>query len=312
MDTESQIIITGSNGLIGMALAEHLHAQGYVNVALHTRKQCDLTDFRATRDYFLAHRPKYVFHLAAAVYGIMGNMNHKGRSFLDNTMINTNVVEASRLAGVEKVVAMGSGCVYPYPPPGLPLKESMVFNGRPHSSEDAYAQAKRAMLAQLEAYYADGTLRYAFVISGNLFGPHDMFDIEEGHVTPALVKKFFDAHTGNGRVTVWGNGSAQRDFMFSRDAAAALHTIAEHIEGPVNMGSGRVNAIRDIVDVLAKHTNLEDRIDWDSTKPNGQEYREYDLSTLFAAGFSPTWDFPEAICATYDWYAANHASARTR
>jgi GDP-L-fucose synthase len=312
MRTEEKILITGSNGLVGTALATELRAAGYDDVVLHTRKECDLTDYKATLDYFHAHRPSQVFHLAAAVYGIMGNMENQARSFLDNTLINTHVVEASRQIKVRKITALGSGCVYPYPPARVPLCEDDVFNGRPHGSEAAYAHAKRAMLAQLEAYQADDLLDYAYVISGNLFGPHDMFDAEHGHVTPALVKKFHDAERNGTPVTVWGDGSAQRDFMYCEDAASALIAIAMHVNGPVNMGSGTVSRIRDVVDVLAEITGTAGRLQWDSTKPNGQAYREYDLSKLQAAGFRSKVSLAEGIRRTYAWYAENYPNVRTR
>lgn len=312
MNKNSRVLVTGSGGLVGSALAQHLREQGYENTILHTREACDLTDLTATVDYFAAQRPSHVFHTAGTVYGIMGSMNNRGRSFFENTLINTHVVEACRRVRVEKIAAMGSGCVYPYPPPSLPLREDTVFFGRPHHSEDAYAHAKRAMLAQLEAYAHDSALRYAFVISGNLFGPRDTFDVAEGHVTPALIKKFFDAKQTGQDVIVWGDGSAQRDFLYSADAAAALEAIMHHVEGPVNMGSGRVNRIRDIVDILAEHTGLSGRVRWDESKPNGQEYREYDLTRLFATGFSPRLSFSDAIRSTYDWFSQNNTAARVR
>jgi GDP-L-fucose synthase len=229
-------------------------------------------------------------------------MENKGVSFRDNVLINTNVIEACRLSGVKKIVAMGSGCVYPYPSPGLPLKEDMVWQGRPHESEDSYAHAKRAMLAQLIAYREQYGLPYAFVISGNLYGPHDKFDVEHGHVTPSLVRKFVEAKSSGGRVSVWGNGSARRDFIYCTDVARALVAIMHHIEGPVNMGSGRVHTIRDIVDELGRITGLTDRVDWDHTKPNGQDYREYDLSILQSTGFQPAISLREGLAVTVDWF----------
>lgn len=309
-DRNSKILITGGHGLVGQALKSALAREGYIHVLAPTRKDCNLCDFQATKALFEALRPDYVFHLAAAVYGIMGNMQNKARSFLDNVLMNTHVVELSHRVGVEKIVAMGTGAMYPYPSPGLPLKEDMVWSGRPHGAEDSYGQAKRAMLAQLEAYQENYGTNYALVISGNLFGPHDKFDIEQGHVTPALIRKFYEAKMSGGKVSIWGNGSAQRDFLFSKDVASALITIMRHIQGPVNMGSGQVFAIRDIVDILAQHTGLTDRVVWDATKPNGQDYRAYDLSQLKAAGFSPAHDFKDALIETYEWYAENAFFAR--
>lgn len=307
---DARILITGGTGLVGTALVDALRQAGFRNIVTIGSHDCDLMDWHVTRAFFLAHRPKYVFHLAARVYGIMGNMRNKGTSFLDNTWINTHTIEASRLAGVRKIVAMGSGCVYPYPAPGLPLREEMVWSGRPHPSEDSYAHAKRAMLAQLAAYNEQYELPYAFVISGNLYGPNDKFDPEFGHVTPSLVRKFHEARLHGTEVVVWGHGTARRDFMASMDAARALLAILRTVEGPVNMASGVVHTIRDIVDALAAITGLTDKVVWDTTKPDGQDYRAYDLSRLFATGFHPNVLLPDGVRQTYEWYAAQADRAR--
>lgn len=310
VELNSQIIITGGNGLVGSALKKELTLHGYKNILTPSSKECDFTHFNSTLDYFAAARADYVFHLAAAVYGIMGNMENKGISFLNNTLINTHVIEACRKFAVKKVVAMGTGCVYPYPSPKLPLEEQTLWQGEPHPSEDSYAHSKRAMLAQLNAYKESDNLAFAFVISSNLYGPHDKFDINHGHVTPSLIRKFFEAHKKNEPVNIWGNGSARRDFMYSEDAARALIAIMQSVQGPVNMGSGNINAIKDIVDILAQHTGMENQIIWDTTKPNGQEYRAYELSKLLSTGFKPQISLDEGVRNTYNWYAANCDVAR--
>jgi GDP-L-fucose synthase len=310
MKIDDKILITGGSGLVGNALSERLKISGYTSVYSLSSKDCDLMNLENTLDLFMKIQPDVVFHLAAQVYGIMGNMKNKGMSFLRNTLINTHVIEASRQANVEKIVAMGSGCVYPYPSPGLPLSEHMVWQGEPHPSENSYAHSKRAMLAQLNAYSEDYKMKFAFVISGNLFGPHDKFDPDFGHVTPSLVRKFYEAKRDSARVNIWGNGSAKRDFMYSDDVADALMIIMDKIEGPVNMGSGNVSSIRNIVDILADYTGMVEKVDWDSSKPNGQDYREYELSKLKDAGFKAKVSLEEGLKKTYDWYVNNYANSR--
>jgi GDP-L-fucose synthase len=310
MNADDRIVITGGGGLVGHALNAFLNEQGYTNVVSLRSSDGDLTEWATARDIFARLAPAYVFHLAARVYGIRGNMENKGVSFRDNVLINTNVIEACRVSGVRKIVAMGSGCVYPYPSPGLPLKEDMVWQGRPHESEDSYAHAKRAMLAQLIAYNEQYGLPYAFVISANLYGPHDKFDVEHGHVTPSLVRKFVEAKQSGGRVSVWGNGSARRDFIYSSDVAGALVAIMEQVEGPVNMGSGNVHSIREIVDALCEISGLHDRVEWDALKPNGQDYREYDLTALKNTGFRPRVPLYEGLARTYAWYQTSREVAR--
>jgi len=310
MNPDDKIVITGGGGLVGNALTEFLGDKGYTNVVSLRSGDGDLTEWGEAREVFARLAPAYVFHLAARVYGIRGNIENKGVSFRDNVMINTNVVEACRLSGVRKITAMGSGCVYPYPSPGLPLREDMIWQGRPHESEDSYAHAKRAMLAQLIAYREQYGMPFAFVISANLYGPHDKFDVDHGHVTPSLVRKFFEARQSGGRVSVWGDGSARRDFIYSTDVAAALVAIMEGIEGPLNMGSGNVHSIRDIVDALGDITGLTHKVDWDASKPNGQDYREYDLTALRSTGFEAIVPLREGLARTYAWYEASHKHAR--
>ena len=168
-------------------------------------------------------------------------------------MINTNVVEASRRAGANKITAMGTGAVYPFPSPGLPLKEDMIFMGPPHPAQAGYANAKLAMLSMLQAYQESYGLQWAYIVSANLFGPRDRFDTETGNVVPSLIKKFHDAKTSGGDVTVWGDGSAQRDFVYIKDAARIALGVMDAIDGPVNIGSGHVYRIRDVVDTLGRH-----------------------------------------------------------
>lgn len=310
MKNNDKILITGGTGLVGNALKKVLTDAGYNNVLAMSRQDCDLTDYTQTVDFFKSQKPDYVFHLAAQVYGIMGNMENKGKSYLFNSLINMGVVEGARQAGVQKIVAMGSGCVYPYPAPGLPLTEDMVWKGEPHDSEDSYAHAKRGMLAQLNAYKEEYGMESAFVICGNLYGPYDKFDPRWGHVVPSLVAKFYEAAQTGQPVTVWGNGSARRDFTYSDDAARALLAIMQNISGPVNLGSGNVYAIREIIETLAKISGLEDRVEWDASKPNGQDYRAYDLSKLQSTGFKAQVDLQSGLQTTYDWYAAHCQSAR--
>lgn len=306
MKKDETILVTGARGLVGSALVEHLRSEGYENVVALGREDCDLLDRQATVSTFEAYKPKYVFHAAARVYGILGNMKNQALSFRDNVVINTNVVEASHLSSVDKITVMGTGAVYPFPSPGPLLKEDMIFMGRPHGSESAYAHAKRAMLAMLEAYEDSYQLKWAYVVSCNLFGARDKFDTEFGHVVPSLIKKFHQAKISGGPVVVWGDGSAQRDFMYVKDAARVASLIMNDIEGPTNIGSGRVFAIREIVETLGEITGLSDRIRWDSSKPNGQDYRAYDLTKITSAGFSCQYTIEQGLKETWDWYRENH------
>lgn len=304
LNTSTRIFITGGGGLVGQALVRFFQNMGFDNICYPSSKELDLLDYEETKKRFIEFAPDIVFHTAARVYGIMGNMQNKGLSYLDNTLINTHVVEASRLSGVKKVVAMGTGCIYPYPSPGLPLKENMIWLGYPHHAEDSYAISKRSMLVHLNSYKESYDMDFAFVISGNLYGPGDKFDEEQGHVTPSLISKFYKSLQNGDKISVWGDGSARRDFLFADDVAKALIYIARNVSGPVNMGSGKVISIKDIVDTLGQITGLSDRVEWDSSMPNGQDYRAYDLSTLNGTGFVPDIDLKTGLTITWEWFCS--------
>ena len=307
MDRTDRILVIGARGLVGSAVAEYLQARGYANVVGIGREECDLMDRAWTEKTISNLRPDHVFQAAARVYGIMGNLKNCVLSFHENVSINTHVIHAAHLAGARKITVMGTGAVYPFPSPRLPLVEDDIFLGRPHAAEEAYAHAKRAALAMLEAYEFDHGLEWAYVVSCNLFGPGDKFDSEFGHVVPSLIAKFYRARQSGGTVTVWGDGSAQRDFLYVKDCAAAVERIMVAGRGPINIGCGTVYRIRDIVETLARITGLEDRIDWDASKPNGQDYRAYNLSRLNALGFKPSYSLEEGLRETWKWYLAHQA-----
>jgi GDP-L-fucose synthase len=309
MKKGDKILVTGGRGLFGSALVDQLARDGYENVVGLGREDCDLTEPRATRDLFAQHSPDYVFHAAGRVYGIMGNMKNKALSFYDNVMINTNVVDAAHRAGVKKIAVMGTGAVYPYPPPALPFREDMIFMGEPHHSEDSYSHAKRAMLGMLRAYGESHGLQWTYVVSCNLFGPRDRFDAEQGHVIPSLVKRFYEAKAAGTEVAVWGDGTAQRDFLYVYDAARAAIAVMQQLEGPVNIGSGNVYTIRQVVDILTEVTGMNGRVVWDASKPNGREYLGYDLSKIQSTGFACDYTLGEGLQETWAWYQ-NHMERR--
>ncbi|SDW10127.1 GDP-L-fucose synthase [Nitrosomonas eutropha] len=308
IDPSSKIIVTGGTGLVGRALVNELNKQGLRNIISLGSRDCDLRNSCAVQELMERIRPDYVFHMAARVHGLGGNTRYKSDILVDNVLINTNVVEHARRSGVKKIVAMGSGCVYPELKGQEELYEEQVWSGPPHPSEDSYAHSKRLMLAQLDAARNQYGLSSAFVISGNLYGPYDNFNVEEGHVIPSLVAKFYDARLKGTTVKVWGSGTAIRDFTYAEDTAQALLAILRNLEGPVNMGSGQRHPIRDIVNVLHVLTGVP--VEWDSTKSDGQLIRYYNLDRLSHTGFRANVNLDEGIRRTYDWYAGNWQTAR--
>ncbi|WP_307852468.1 GDP-L-fucose synthase [Glaciihabitans sp. dw_435] len=303
-----KVLVTGATGVIGMAVQENLTRNGYEVVGLRST-DCDLRN-QADTVALLEHiKPDYVIHLAARVHGLMGNLRSQGSMYFDNVQINTNLVEAARLSGVKKIVAMGSVAMYS-DTVSLPMRETDIWNGPPHGSEFGYASAKRAMLAQLESYRDQYELEYALALSTNLFGPNDRFDEKNGHVLPSLISKTYRGKTEGTGLVVWGSGLATRDFLYSLDAAEALRTLLESGSGTYNMASGSHVSIRETVDALVKISGFTGDIEWDRSKPDGQVERSYDISRLTDLGWSPKVKFEDALHKTYDWYAAHSEDAR--
>lgn len=304
-----KILITGASGVIGQALQRELEAAGYTNVVAISSKDADLRDEAQTKELFAKVKPTIVYHLAACVFGIMGNLQNKAKAFVENTRINTNVIDASHLAGVRKVVAMGSSAIYS-DSVTLPMSEEQVWSGPPHYSEASYAHSKRAMLAQLEAYSDQYGMEFAFCISTNLYGPFDKFDEQWGHVIPSLISKFHKANMLGESVPVWGTGKARRDFLFNEDAARAMRMIGEQFNGTINLASGVSQTIRETAECIQKVSGFEGDIVWDSTKPDGQHLREYDISKLESLGFKPAHSLEQGLDKTYRWFKDNIADVR--
>lgn len=302
------IVVTGGTGVLGLPLVKLLQDSG-AEVHVVRSGDVNLRDASATSGFFAALRPKVVYHLAARVHGLGGNTRFPAEMFLDNIRINTNVIDAATRSGVQKIVAVSTVAAYAADLP-RPAREDMIWQGPPHGAELAYGHAKRAMLAQLQAYATQFGLSYAYPILTNIYGPGDRFDPVHGHVVPSLVAKFHAAAREGGTVSIWGTGRAERDFLYAQDAARAIIRIAEAIEGPVNVATGRTVRISDVVDILSAHSGV-DGVEWDASLPDGQLERSYDVTRLQEVGFTPATDIVAGLAETYDWYAANYPDVRS-
>lgn len=303
-----KVLITGASGVVGRAVQADLEETGYEVVALSSA-DADLRDPKATNELFDRVRPSSVVHLAARVRGIMGNAGRQGEMFLDNLLINTNAIEASRRSGVRKFLAMGSTAMYS-DETTRPMSEVQLLHGEPHPSELGYSHAKRTMLTQLELYKEQFGLDFALCVGTNMYGPHDRFDEGCGHVLPSLVSKFERAMREGSAVSVWGTGRATRDFLYAEDAASGIRTVLDSGSGVINLASGNAVTIRQTVELLASVVGFRAEIIWDRTKPDGQLDRSYDVSRLKALGWVPRVSLAEGLAATMDWYRANRAVAR--
>ena len=302
------ILVTGASGVLGMSLVAQLQAQGET-VSTVSSTDVDLRDREATMVAIGRLRPRRIFHLAAKVHGLGGNSAFQAEMFSDNARINMNVIDAAHRCGCEKFIAVSTVAIYASDLP-RPVKETAIWDGAPHASERAYGQAKRAMLAQLEAYRSQYGFAFAYPIMTNLYGPHDRYDPVHGHVVPSLIAKFHAAAMRGGHVDVWGTGRAERDFLFADDAARALTLVCQSGEGPINVATGKTVAVREIVNILVELTGVTD-VRWDATKPDGQLERSYDVSKLLALGFDPAHKIVDGLHRTYDWYAAQFPNVRS-
>ena len=304
MHAVDTILVTGAGGFVGSALCDHLRDTGYRDVFGATSADCDLTSREGTDALFRQLQPSYVFHMAAKVFGIVGNMQNQFSSFVDNTLINTHVIEACAKYRVRKVCAMGTVAMYGDHEGDAPIREDMMWFAPPHKSEYGYASAKRAMLAQLTV----SGLRWVMPISTNLYGEGDRFNIDTGHVIPSLIRKFYEGARDKKPVVVWGNGQQRRDFLYIGDVCRALVKLMELGNGAVNMAGGSTKSIADATTILTELTGVD--VVWDLTKPTGQVNRRYDVRGLAATGFASATTLSAGLKATMEWYASNEKTAR--
>ena len=302
------ILVTGESGVLGSALLRYLSGTDEDVVGIRS-SDVDLRDAAGTMAIFEKYRPRVVYHTAARVHGIMGNKQFPAEMFLDNVRININVIDAAYRTGCQKFVGASTVATYPANAP-FPISEDSIWNGTPHHSEEFYAHAKRAMLAQLRSYHLQYDFKYSYAILTNLYGPGDRFDTKHGHVIPSLVANFYEASKNGNGVSVWGTGAAKRDFLYADDAARALIAIEQGAVGVYNVATGTTVAIRDAVEFLKEITGVAN-VNWDSTKPDGQLDRSYDVSRLATLGFKPQFSLRDGLAETYKWYSENYPNVRS-
>jgi GDP-L-fucose synthase len=304
-----RVLVTGGAGFLGQRVCALLRARDAGAVIVPRRAECDLTEQADVRRLFAAERPDVVVHLAAEVGGIGANRANPGRYFYANMAMGLHIIEACRVAGVDKVVQVGTVCAYPKHAP-VPFSETALWGGYPEETNAPYGIAKKSLLVMLEGYRAQYGLTGIFLLPVNLYGPGDNFDLETSHVIPALVRKFCAARGAGARdVEVWGSGSASREFLYVDDAARGIVLATERYDGPepVNLGTGREIRIHDLVNLIARLTAFEGTIRWDTTRPDGQPRRMLDTSRAERwFGFRAEVSLEEGLRKTIDWWERSH------
>ena len=313
--SDKRITVTGGAGFLGSRVVEKLRAAGAKEIFVPRSRDYDLTDMAAVRRLYADARPQVVIHLAAVVGGIGANRANPGKFFYDNLMMGAQLMEEGRKAGVEKFAAVGTICAYPKFTP-VPFKEDDLWNGYPEETNAPYGLAKKMLLVQAQAYRAQYGFNAIYLLPVNLYGPGDNFDPESSHVIPALIKRFSAAaKAGQKEITVWGTGKATREFLYVDDCAQGVCLAAARYEKPepVNIGAGFEISIKDLAGVIARLTGFGGKINWDSSKPDGQPRRMLDTSRAFAEfGFKAKTNFEEGLKKTNEWYAQDLAGKSGR
>jgi GDP-L-fucose synthase len=306
-----RVLLTGGNGFLGGFIRERIAREGPAALFTPRRTELDLRDAAALRTWLRENKPDLIIHGAAVVGGIGANRMHPGLFFYENAIMGIQLIEEARLAGVAKFVQLGTICSYPKFAP-IPFREEELWNGYPEETNAPYGVAKKALLVQLQGYREEYGFNGIFLLPVNLYGPRDNFDLQTSHVIPAMVRKFIEARDGGeSSVTLWGDGTPTREFLYVEDAAEAIVAATEKYDkaAPVNVGRGEEIAIRDLARIIADRSGFRGDIVWDTTKPNGQPRRKLDVSRAETEfGFRATTSMEEGLRRTIEWYESHRAA----
>ena len=313
MGSDSKIFVAGHKGLVGSAIVRHLEAEGFTNIITADRRQCDLTNLNAVKTLFMLEQPEYVFLAAAKVGGIGGNSDYPADFIYENLMIQSNVISVAAETGVEKLLFLGSSCIYPKFAK-QPITEDQLLTGPLEGSNDAYAIAKIAGIKMCQAFRKQYGLNAISVMPTNLYGPNDNFDINYGHVLPSLLAKF-DGSLEKSKhwvVKLWGDGSARREFLHVDDLAAALLICMERYDSDeiINIGTGEDVTIKELADMIVDVTGYKNDYVWDISKPNGTPRKVLNVDKIKSLGWEPKISLREGLESTYEWMKNNRSNLR--
>ena len=302
MDSNSRIYVAGHKGLVGSAIVRNLKGRGYNNISSATSDHWDLRIRQDVDTFFRINNPEYVFLAAAKVGGIHANNEYPAEFIHDNLMIQTNVIDSAYRNGVKKLVFLGSSCIYPKMAK-QPITEDALMTGPLEPTNDAYATAKIAGIRMCRAYRQQYGFNAISLMPTNLYGPNDNFDLLNSHVLPAMIRKF---HEATDEVTLWGDGSAMREFLHVDDLAEACYTCMEKYDEPepINVGTGEDVTIKELAETVADVVGNR-KIKWDTSKPNGTPRKVLNVNKLKSLGWNPTINLKEGIQSTYNWYKEN-------
>lgn len=311
MDKDARIFVAGHRGLVGSAVVRRLEDEGFSGLLTAGREQLDLRDQAAVNYWFQANRPEYVFLVAGTVGGILANSSRPAEFIYDNLMIHGTVVHAAHTYEVQKLLYLGSSCIYPRDAP-QPMREEHLLSGLLEPTNEPYAIAKIAGIKLCQAYRLQYGSNFISAMPTNLYGPNDNFDLESSHVLPALIRKFHDAKLETrGEVEIWGTGSPRREFLHVDDLAdACLHLMqAYDANEHINVGTGEDLSIRELAEKVREVVAPDVKLVFDTSKPDGSPRKLLDVSRLHDLGWRHHIDLDNGLRQTYDWFQSNYESA---
>jgi GDP-L-fucose synthase len=301
MKSDARIFITGHRGMVGSAIARRLAAGGYTQLITRTRAELDLLDQRAVHAFLAEQRPDYLFIAAAKVGGIQANNQFRADFLYENLQIQNNLIHGAHLAGVQRLMFLGSSCIYPRDCP-QPIREDYLLTGPLEPTNEPYAIAKIAGIKLCESFNRQHGRQYVSVMPTNLYGPNDNYDLANSHVLPALIRKAHEARQrGDSEYVVWGSGTPRREFLYVDDLAdACVHLMDQGYDGPlVNIGTGEDVTIRELAETVMDVIGFSGRIVFDASKPDGTPRKLLDVSRLAGLGWRAKTPLSEGIQRAY-------------
>jgi GDP-L-fucose synthase len=306
MSKSSKIFVAGHRGMVGSALVRRLTDCGFTQVITRTRDELDLLNQQAVQLFLQDARPDYLFIAAAKVGGIQANNTYRADFLYQNLMVEANLIHGAHLAGVQRLMFLGSSCIYPKMAP-QPLHEDCLLSGPLEPTNEPYAIAKIAGIKLCEAYNHQHGRQYVSVMPTNLYGVNDNYDLNNSHVLPALIRKAHEAKTqGQAELVVWGTGSPMREFLYADDlAAACVHLMEQGYDGPlVNIGTGQDLSIKALAELVCEVVGFQGRLVFDTSKPDGTPRKLLDVSRLTALGWTAPTPLAEGVALAYQDFLA--------